>query len=167
MPDRYDHKQLCPLALWVLGIGIAWCGVISGLGLAGQPVDHTSVMISFLAAGFGMVYAALFAYMHVREEGPGLRIEYGPLDLVHAEYGYALMESVGLTTVRHLRRWQVRWGGPIRVYAARRGPAVRVNLRQPPGTHLPRALVIGTDEPERLAAFLQDRIAETALTDRL
>ncbi|MGD2175644.1 MAG: hypothetical protein PVJ27_09590 [Candidatus Brocadiaceae bacterium] len=155
---EYDHKQICPLAVCTLLIGLA-SGVLGVLSAwFGWGVSSSVLFLAWFAFVFGMGFAASFLYMRVSDGGDALLIESGPLALLHADCRYGTMESVQRTTARLLGRWQVRWGGPTRVYAAANGPAVRIKLKSEPGTRLPRFLVVGTDEPDRLIAFLRTRI---------
>ena len=154
----YDHKQICPLALGVLAVGLACAVLATVLVVWGEGWELG--MVVGLAWGmfvFGTLFAIMFLYQHVSDQGDRLRVEFGPLGVVHVSADYEEMESVGRTTVSRLARWQVRDGRPVRIYAARKGEAVQIELKKPPEVRLPRALIIGTDDVESLLEFLQTK----------
>jgi len=155
----YDHKQICALALGVLAVGLACAVLATVLVVSGEGQDLG--MVVGLAWGmfvFGALFAIMFLYEHVSDQGDRLRVEFGPLGVVHFSADYGKMESVGRTTVSRLARWQVRGGRPVRIYAARKGEAVQIELKKPPEVRLPRALIIGTDDAENLLEFLRGKI---------
>ncbi len=157
----YDHRQLCPLAAVALATGVVAGAAAVGLVLgAGVDVDlHSTVMLcaTFI---FGVLFGCTFIYMRVQDTGKSLVVSYGPMRLVVKEVFYKTVKSVGPATVRGLRGWQVMDGRPVRVYGARRGEAVRLELRRGPGVRLHRAVLIGTDDTAGLTAFLEDRITK-------
>jgi len=155
----YDHKQICPLALGVLAVGLGCAVLATVLVVSGE--GHELGMVVGLAWGifvFGTLFAIMFLYQHVSDQGDRLRVEFGPLGVVHFSADYGKMKSVGRTSVNRLARWQVRDGRPVRIYAARKGEAVQIELKKPPEVRLPRALIIGTDDAETLLEFLRGEI---------
>ncbi|MFO8007036.1 MAG: hypothetical protein R6V05_04790 [Candidatus Brocadiia bacterium] len=160
---EYDHKEICPMAVAVLLLGVASAVGSIGMLWRGWDPSPSLLVLPWFASVFGVGFGVAFLYVRVTDRGSALAIEYGPMRLVQADLPYRDMESVERAQVRRLRRWQVRWGGPVRVYAARsRGPAVRIKLKPLPGQRLPRAVVVGTDDPEGLLEFLRTRIGESA-----
>jgi hypothetical protein len=158
----YDHRQVCPLTVLVLLAGVG-CG-LGALALTfwtGRSEVFSLAALGYAGFLFAVAFAGAFFHMRVRDRGDSLALEYGPLPLVHHELPYEAIESAEPTVIAQLQVWQVRQGRPMRVYGVRRGPAVQVNLKMLPGERLARALVIGTDEPERLLAFLRARLGST------
>ncbi len=147
------------MAVVVLLLGVASAVVSTAVLWRDWDPSPSLLVLPWFAAVFGVGFGLAFLYVRVTDTGSALAIEYGPLRLVQADLPYWDMESVERADVLRLRRWQVRWGGPVRVYAARsRGPAVRIKLKPVPGQRLPRAIVVGTDDPEGLLEFLRGRI---------
>lgn len=98
-------------------------------------------------------------YLCVADQGDHLTVEFGPFRWARTRILYDDMVSVVETTVASLDRWQAREGQPVRVYAARKGPGVQVTLRRTPGTTVyARRIIIGTDEPDDLLAFLLGKV---------
>ncbi|MHC4479695.1 MAG: hypothetical protein ACYS1C_01800 [Planctomycetota bacterium] len=159
--ESYEHRQFCPLTVVVLAVGLAAGVAAATLIASADPLGSaTAVLVAWAAFAFGLCLACVFLYLRVRDGGEALLAEFGPLPLFRIAVPYENIESVERTTVGSLRTWQVYRGRPARVYAARRGEAVGINLKRPPELRLPRAVIVGTDDADALLAFLRRRIGQ-------
>ena len=138
--------------------------VLVGIDLVEEPA--TVLVLGLVMPVLGTAFAGAFWHMGVRDGGDRVVVWFGPLPLVRAEVPYQRMESVRLTEVKRLERWQVREGHPAQVYAARRGAAVEIFLKKEPGQRLRRSVVLGTDDASNLIAFLEAKLRETRAAKR-
>jgi hypothetical protein len=157
--SEYEHRQLCPLPFFALVAGLGGAVVAVALTACGDP-ERISMLVGsgWAVFAFGMCFAPVFLCLRVRDERNALAVEFWPVRLVRAEVPYEAIESVEKTTVSQLHRWQVRQGRPVRVYGARAGDAVQMNLKRDPNRRLPKAIIVGTDDADGLLAFLRGRI---------
>jgi hypothetical protein len=158
---RYDHRQVFPLAALVGLVGLAGGAAALVLLLRdGFPGVGTVMGFGWAAFIFAIGFDSAFLYVRVVDRGKALSVELGPMGLRQGQVSYSKMASAERASIDELERWQVRRGGPVRVYGATRGPAVRILLKKPPGARLPRAVFIGTNDADGLLAFLRRRIGE-------
>jgi hypothetical protein len=148
---RYDHTQRAPLHRLLTGLAVF---MLTGLALpdAGGALDAT-VMIVGLAAVFFLL-SLCFGHLRVHDAGDALELRFGPLPLATKRVPYAGIRAAEPARSKWIDGWGVHWV-PGRGWTWNLWGYDCVELDTFGGT-----LRIGTDEPERLAAFLRERIAE-------
>ena len=147
--STYQHTQRAPLCLLIYAtaamfVGIAWF-------VRGTP----AASIGFLGGGVLMiVLAAGFHHLRVADEGDQLSIAFGPLPLFRRSVRYDAVEAVEVGRTTLLEGWGIHlslrggwvwniWGRDCVVLSLGKG-----------------TLRVGTDDAERLAGILQERVAD-------
>jgi hypothetical protein len=153
MPS-YDHTQR---GLWhwmILAIGL----VMGGAGVyTHEDIPAVCALVVFLAA-------AAFARLRVWDDGEALCARLGPLPLLGTRIAYADIQSVEVTRTK----WYHGWGlhalpGAWLVVNLWGFDAVALNLKHRRGLLRCRRYLIGTDEPEALAEFVEGRLTKAAM----
>lgn len=145
----YEHTQRAPLYWLLLVPGLLM--LASAPLLSGLPVPQAVLIVSGL---FMLLLTMAFRHLTIRDEQEHLLIQFGPLPLFRRRlrYGDICGAARGRTTV--LDGWGIhlspRGGWTWNLWGF---DCVDVALAGG------RMLHIGTDDPEGLAAFLQQRIA--------
>ena len=153
----YDHKQFMswsvPVALGfpVLLIAILTAALARDLGI---PRIFWRVLV---AAFFcePIIFVGLYLYLHVRDEGEGLGVRFGPIRSVRTVIPYKSMAGVEVT-----RSGPMLFRRPGVFLPARLGSSEAVLIHLTAATGKKRkvwSFVIGTDEPERLLEFLRSK----------
>jgi hypothetical protein len=158
---RYDHRQRGPW-LWLLGMpgavvlcGGLWSGVLFLLdGELGDLVlfaDFTLVGLLWVGG------AACLAWLDVWDDGECLGVRFRPIPLFGTRIPYGAIESV------ERMRTNLLYGlglngipGWFTCYGTWGFDAVRIRLKKRYGFLRVRTVIVGTDDSERLAAFLTD-----------
>jgi hypothetical protein len=144
----YEHTQRAPLCLLLYVVGGIM--LVASFSLLNTPV----IPWVMLVAGLSMVgLAASFHHLTVADEGDRLSIRFGPLPLFQRDVMYKDIVGAepGRTTI--LDGWGIHmsmrggwvwnlWGRDCVVLALRNG-----------------TLRIGTDQPEELAAFVNEQLS--------
>ena len=146
---QYENTQTAPLYLLLVGIGIFM------LFAAWLIPELVVQLILFVSGGIMLLLAFCFQRLTVRDECDQLLISFGPLSLFRKRIHYSDIETVeqGRTTI--LDGWGIHmspsggwtwnlWGFDCVDVYYNKGRKVR----------------IGTDDPARLTAFLQQRVGE-------
>ncbi|MFY9253723.1 MAG: hypothetical protein WAO83_09725 [Fuerstiella sp.] len=145
--DSYDHTQHGPFCWLLNGIGLLLIGLAWGLRVErGIPWVFLPVGLLILLLGGG------FHFLRVRDIGEQLCVAFGPIPLFRRKIAYCNMTGVetGRTTI--LDGWGIHmsprggwvwniWGRDCVVLQLKKG-----------------ILRIGTDDAERLTAFLRVRL---------
>jgi hypothetical protein len=146
---RYDHTQRAPLYLILVGVGLA---ILVAAWLT--PLRIVQIVL-LCSGGLMLLLAASFRQLTVKDEGDHLLIEFGPLPLFRRCVPYSDVELVERSRSTVFDGWGVHlsptggwtwnlWGFDcVDVYLSR-GRKVR----------------IGSDEADRLEAFLKEHTRE-------
>ncbi len=147
--EPYRHTQRAPwyislFALAALMANIAWVA-------RAEPEAAAILLASALVVavlGFSM------QHLTVSDEGDRLAISFGPLPLFRHRIRYDDMVAVELGRTPILHGWGIQWT-PWRsqAWSLSAGPCVIIRRRR-------GRLKLGTDDADRLAEFLRQRIAE-------
>lgn len=144
----YDHTQRGPLGWWLLGGGILMFALAAASPRAALP--------GLLIGASSMVLAGCTVQsLRVRDRGDHLLVAFGPVPLFRRKIPYAEIRGV------HARRstWMDGWG--IHYMRCARGRGWIYNLWGFDCVELDlgeRKFILGTDDPKRLAQFLERRI---------
>ena len=141
MPS-YDHTQRG---------GWHWVMLVFALVLVDAAVV-TGVWPLLLPALAALLAAGAFAQLRVWDDGDALSARLGPLPLFGARVPYADIQSVEVTRTRCTTA-RYGWPGAWLVLNLWGYDAVALHLKQPRGLLRYRRCLIGTDEPEALAAI--------------
>lgn len=142
----YDHTQTAPMYLLIFLPAIALA--VIGFILRGSDPVLPSML---LAVGAAMVVVAFsFRQLNIRDEGDTLAIRFGPIPIFRKRVNYADIAEIARDKTNWLDGWGIHWV-PLRgrTYNLWGFDCVRLTL------HNGRTIRIGTDEPDRLAAFVQ------------
>jgi hypothetical protein len=146
------------LVVTALGMfALALYGALAGRGGALPPVPLAVVGAAFLAA------AAMLGHLTVRDEGEALSVRFGPLPLFGTRIPYEAIESVETRPIGLLHGFGVHGlPGVFIVFSIWGFDAVRIRLKRRRGLFMAKRVIIGTDDAERLAAFLRERAGGNA-----
>jgi len=118
--------------------------------LPAHPVIGTVfpiVVVSLMALAF------MFRELTVRDASEALIVEFGPLHVFRKRVAYADIAKVSPARSRFIDGWGIHYGlGEGWIWNISGYDCVRLELKNG------RRLRIGTDEPEKLCAFLRTRI---------
>ena len=161
MPVEYDHTQYGRLHHL---IGLAAGGCLVGALLSGMDSPEFIPLVG--AAAVFIVLGGCFVHLRVRDDGDALEVRFGPISLFGTRIPYERIESVETARTCLLDAWGIH-GCPGRnvTWSVSGFDAVALRLARPHGLFRFRAIKIGTDEPEKLAAFIRTRIPANALAD--
>ncbi len=103
MQPAYEHTQKAPLhlMLWCIGIVIATMGVVAE--------ERIGTLICFAVAILMLLFAAMFRWMTVRDEGACLAVRYGPLPVFKARFPYREMTDVQQAKSSFLDGWGIHY----------------------------------------------------------
>ena len=152
--ETYHHTQNGPW--W-------WLLIATGVGLLAADwfMPLMALQIVFAAAGvLVLVMAAAFRRLTVADEGWQLAVRFGPLPLFCKRIFYEDIQEVKIGRSTFIDGWGVHWN-PVRGWIWNISGFDCVELRLRKGR-----LRIGTDEPDRLAAFLRSRMTSPASPPR-
>jgi len=157
--ERYEHRQRGPW-LWLLGMPGAAL-VCAGLWFALQgTLADLVTFVSFELAGLvWLLGGACFAWLDVRGKADVLVVAFAPVHLFGTTIPYDAIESVERmrTNLLHgLGLYMVPWC--FGVFWAWGFDAVRIRLKKRHGLMRVHTVIVSTDDPEGLAAFLAARI---------
>ena len=150
--SEYCHTQRAPLCLLLYGFGIFCFVLIWDVG------DSVGM---FVCGGMGLLLAVLgaaFHYLRVEDQGDELAIDFGPLPFFGRKLEYGDIQEANVARTMILDGWGIHYsfrGGWVWNLWGR--DCVAVMLRNG-GT-----LRIGTDDPENLATFLNQKIQRTGI----
>jgi hypothetical protein len=150
----YDHTQRSTVHWLVAGFGVALAGTSAYLHL-----------LSTLPLGIFMVlFAVCFAHLRVWDEGDALRARFGPIPLIGMRIPYAGIESVQVVRVGRYMTAGKHCIAGVRLYVRLAGRrAVALNMKAGAASY--PQYVIGTDDPEALAAFIEKELGEAPPPD--
>ncbi|TWU17336.1 hypothetical protein Pla52o_53420 [Novipirellula galeiformis] len=142
----YFHKQRAPLCLLLYALGMTF------LLLSWFLRNQAGIEWIFLVVGgLVLVVAASFHHLVVQDEGERISIHFGPIPLFRRDVRYEDIRNVEVGRTTFLDGWGIHvnlpgtwvwnlWGRDCVVLRLRKG-----------------VLKIGTDDPQSLADFLNDR----------
>jgi hypothetical protein len=161
---EYEHRQYGWWWLPLLLIGVAM-PILTGGMLTGNADAQPIVWITG-GVGFVLALAALmFVYLDVRDEGEVLAVRFGPLPPWGTSVRYEDIESIErMRTSLALARGLGVHGFPgwLVVFNIRGAEAVRIRLKRRRGLMMVKQIIIGTDDPENLLAFLLKKVDAAA-----
>jgi hypothetical protein len=102
-------------------------------------------------AAFFVLLSFAFARLTVRDEGARLAVRFGPLPVLRKSIPYAAMTGVGRERSTFLAGWGIHWTPRGWLWNIGGFDCVRIDVG-------PKSTFIGTDDPDRLVAFLRSRI---------
>ncbi len=145
----YRHTQRAPLC--VLLYGLAWIsGLVAVLTVPDLP-RGAFLVATLLPLTVGCVLGPAFHYLRVQDEGEHLRVGFGPLPLFKTSIPYSEITEVAVDRTTWLDGWgihmSVRGGWVWNIWGWECVKITRSN----------RVIRIGTNDPVRLAEFLQTR----------
>ncbi len=146
--DTYSHTQKAPLCLLLYALAVSSIAFAWAIGDQASWVIGGSLGILLLATASG------FHHLTVEDQGDALAIRFGPFPVFQRTVRYADMRVVRTGRTTFLDGWGVHtnlrgtwtwnlWGFDCVIVELNRGK-----------------LQIGTDDADRLAEFLDSRIAE-------
>jgi len=152
MPS-YDHTQRGGWFWVTILVGAA--AIDAGIVIGPWPIAVCGAAI--------VLFGGCIAHLRVRDDGDALSVRFGPLPLMGKRIPYAGIQSVEVTRTRWYHGWGVHgWPGAWLVLNLWGYDAVALELKQPRGLFRFRRYLVGTDEPEALAAFLREKLSQTA-----
>lgn len=146
-PPGYCHTQRAPLALLLVCVGLVFVAI--GWATGQREVLAAAVSIGCVLAVVGLA----FRHLTVRDEGDHLAIRFGPLPLFRRRIPYEEIRDVARDRSLIVEGWGIHCsprGGWVWNLWGR--DCIRVERHE--GT----PIRIGTDDPDGLLAFLQQRI---------
>ena len=142
---RYTNRQEAPLC-WILFVLAA--GSLAPLFTSG-PDTITISICSPLAALFAVLGCA-FMWLETSDEGDHLLVRFGPLTLARRRVSYDRVRAVRRDRSSLLEGWGIHLGPRGWIWNLWGREVVELDLDK-------GRIRIGTDDPEGLLAFLQDR----------
>lgn len=159
--SAYRHIQRSPFGWMFLAISTASLAALLWSWSQGKfpeklaPFDGIGVS-GWVAFTVGFAFLGLsFQSLLVADEGDVLLVAFGPLRLPRIRIRYADIERIEVGRTTLLDGWGIHGG--LRGWVWNIWGRDCVILHRSRG----RTLLIGTDEPERLAAFLKARITDS------
>lgn len=155
--EHYTHTQRGVLHYLMACFGAA-CLVPGFLAGTDSPI----FIVYVGTAGVLMVLAASLVYLRVVDEGDALSVAFGPVRLFATSIPYCRIESVEPDTLGFWDGWGLQgFPGFRAIFRVSGKDCVRVDLKERIGFFRFNRVYIGTDEPERLADFLESRISDS------
>lgn len=160
--DQYEHRQYGPwyVMFLILGLGVF---AITGLRAARDQIDFAVALLLALVGAAFLFVASAFVYLEVRDEGDRLSVRFGPLPMFGASIPYEAIESVQPARTTMLYGFGMQGlPGLFLVMNIWGFDAVQIRLKKRRGIWRAKTLIIGTDGPDELLEFLQDKIRTPA-----
>ena len=144
---QYDHTQWAPMYWLILLPGLAVL-LVAGL-TSGDP----KLVVPFLLLGIAIIILAFsFRSLRVVDEGDYLAVRFGPLPLFRKRIAYASIMSAEPDRSSFIDGWGIHWvPGRGWTYNLWGYDCVRISFSGG------KTIRIGTDDPQALAKFLQER----------
>jgi len=143
----YDHIQYMP----PLALLVPISAPALSLALAG-PALHEALPVIALATAVGAVALLVMGRLRVRLDGQQLLWNFGWLPLPRWRLALSDIAAVEVARSRWYEGWGINRTRQGMLYNVRGCGAVRLQLRDG------RVIRLGSDEPERLCAYLQARL---------
>lgn len=147
---EYDHRQGAPLyrLLLIPALLLAFLSLTVGN-------ERDATLLLALSGVMGL-FAFSFQWLEVRDQGRYLGVRYGPIPLFGKRFRYAEIMAAQPDRTSFIDGWGIHWvPGRGWTYNLWGFDCVRLTLKNG------RTVRIGTDDPEGLAAFLQQRLSES------
>ena len=126
--------------------------------MAGVLVGETATVVGGVIL---ILVAGMVGHMRVWDDGEALCVRFGPIPLLRTRIPYEDIERVEPSRTRWYHGWGVHgWPGAWLVYNIWGFGAVTLHLKEPRGPLRFRRYLIGTDDPQRLVKFLQERVCQ-------
>lgn len=145
---EYSHTQKGILQPILLASAAA-CLVLAP-AVRGEP--QLPVVFASTAAFFVLLSFA-FAHLTIRDEGMRLAVRFGPLPLFRKTIPYTAMTGVERERSTFFAGWGIHWTGRGWRWNVGGFDCVRIDTGS-------TSLFVGTDDPDRLVAFLRSRICQ-------
>lgn len=145
---EYSHTQrgiLQPVLLVSAAVVLVLAPVVRGE--TPLPVVLVSLVAFFILLSFA------FARLTVRDEGKRLAVRFGPLPLFRKTIPYAAMTGVDRERSTFSTGWGIHWTRRGWLWNIGGFDCVRIDTGA-------TSLFVGTDDPDRLVAFLRSRICQ-------
>ncbi len=147
---EYDHRQYAPL-YWMILAPAIFIGVMAFA--ASDNPKGTFVMLS--TSGFLVATALSFRWLRVVDEVTHLAIRFGPFPLLRRRIPYANLTAAERDRSSLVDSWGIHWvPGRGWIFNLWGFDCVRLTLRNG------RTTRIGTDDPDGLTSFLQQKLRE-------
>jgi len=145
---EYEHTQWAPL-YWVMLAPVLVLMVVAILvGVASE-----ALLGMFAVASIIVLTAFSFRQLLVRDEGDVLALRFGPIPLFRKRIAYADIAAAERDMSTVFDGWGIHWvPGRGWTYNLWGFDCVRVTLKNG------RTIRVGTDDPEALARFLQEKV---------
>lgn len=158
----YSHRQSGPWGPVLEALGLGALGV--ALWRAFQGRLNTDFAFTFgAAAAVLLASGGLFSCLNVRDKGDRLSVRFGPIGLFGTSVPYGAIESVEAARTRLVDGFGMHGLPGVYIVLNIWGmQAVRIRLKRRCGLWRARTVLIGTDEPEALLAFLRGRARQSA-----
>ena len=143
----YDHLQYLPMPALVLPLAAP----VLSMALAGPALAEALPAIA-LAATVALLALLLMGRLRVRLDAQQLQWDFGWLSVPRWRLALADVAAVEVGRSRWYEGWGINRTRQGMLYNVRGFGAVRLQLRDG------RVIRLGSDEPERLCAYLQARL---------
>ena len=148
-PTRYDHTQRG----WLHWLLVALAALFACSAIAVREEGPAPWLLAAVTAVMA-VLAFCFAHLNVRDTGSELEIGFGPLRVFRRRVRYAEIATAEPGRSALIDGWGIHWTpGRGWTWNIRGFGCAELTLRDG------RTLRIGTDEPDKLAAFVRSRVA--------
>lgn len=158
--DSYDHTQRGVIHRVVAGFALAALAAAVVVGVEGDAAadggegERGAIVFALgLTGGLMLLVAAAFAWLRVCDEGDALQVSFGPVPLFSRRVRYDTIRSVEVGRTTWLHGWGIHLAlGGGWVWNIHGFDCVVIGLER-------SRLLLGTDDPDGLAAFLRGRLA--------
>jgi hypothetical protein len=140
---RYYRRQFGATIILTVGIAAVLCFLLARR----LPAGYISLIVGFVLLGCAIVFASL----SIEITDTRLRWKFGP-GLIHKQVLLADIDHAEVTRTRWFEGWGIHFTSRGWLYNVSGFGAVAIKLKTG------RQILLGTDEPERLASVLQERI---------
>ena len=122
----------------------------------------TDELMLLLPAALFVLIAGMVGHMRVWDDGEALCVRFGPIPLLMGtRVRYDEIERVEPSRTKWYHGWGIHgWPGSCLVFNLWGFGAVTLHLKGPRGLLRFRRYLIGTDEPDALAGFVNDKLAD-------
>ena len=142
----YDHVQKGVLQPILLAVAVL---CLAGFLLTEGPPPHRVIILALAVACGALSFA--FSWLAVRDEGERLSVRFGPLPLFRTSIAYSSIVAVEKTRSHPVSGWGIHYTRKGTLWNIAGRDCVRIETGQ-------KSLLVGTDEPERLAEFLEGKM---------